>query len=581
MAFGGWQWQWQWQWQPSHVHERQHAADLGRVRKGPHLLGMTEGGTLVDGVVETDTGRVAGQWSGGTWSFLGVPYASAPTGRRRFHPPVPPTPWAGIRPCNAFGPIAPQLTSVGGLSMTGGPEERDEDCLTLNVWSPALDDNRRPVLVWVHGGSFTSGSGSGVLYRGGLLAREADAVVVTCNYRLGALGFLAHPVLAEDTTGEPWCGGPAWRGWGNWGLADQVAVLAWVRDNVAGFGGDPGNVTIFGESAGGMSVSALLAVPEARGLFHRAIVESGPPAVHDASTAIERAERIVAAAGIRLERRALADVPVNALVTATAEVGRSLGPGDGIPLPLLPVVDGGLLDDHPTTAVAAGSAAEVPLLVGTNRDESAFFALGDVTVRTIDDAGVHRWAATVLGSDDAAAAAVDAYRRARLRRGERVSSLDVWVALATDLAFRLPTERLADAHATAHTTSVTEGVGTYVYYFTWPSPFLGGRLGACHALEIPFVFGAVADPAVQMFTGGGNDALELSAAMRRFWGAFARYGVPAPGEQVWPAWVPGERPTMVLGPWPDDPDVLWRPVDGPRHEELAVLAEVVGEGGAR
>ena len=526
----------------------------------------------MDGIVETDAGRVAGVRRSGVWTFSGIPYAAAPTGRRRFRPPVVPASWAGTRRCDAFGPVAPQPPPVGGLSMTGEPDERAEDCLTLNVWTPALDGARRPVLVWVHGGGFTSGSGAGALYRSGLLARDADVVVVTCNYRLGALGFLAHPALADDVADEPWRGGPAWRGWGNWGLADQVAVLAWVRDNVVGFGGDPGNVTVFGESAGGMSVSALLAVPEARGLFHRAVVQSGPPYVHDASTATERAQRVVAAAGLRAERDALLDAPADLLVAATTEVGNGLRPGEGIPLALLPVVDGGLLGESPEAAVAAGSAAGVPLLVGTNRDESAFFAVGNATLQAIDDAGVLRWATAVLGSDEAAVSTVAAYRQARERRGEPAFPLDVWVALATDVVFRLPSVRLADAHAEA----ADRGTGTFAYYFTWASPLFGGTLGACHALEIPFVFGTVANPAVQVFTGGGDDALELSAAMRRAWGTFARGGVPDAGGPAWPHWSPTGHPTMVLGPWPDDPGSLWRPVDSPRHEELAALAEALG-----
>lgn len=527
----------------------------------------------MDGIVETDAGRVAGVQRSGVWTFSGIPYAEAPTGRRRFRPPVVPTPWAGVRRCDAFGPIAPQPPPVGGLSMTGEPEVHDEDCLTLNVWTPALDVGRRPVLVWIHGGGFTSGSGAGALYRSGLLARDADAVVVTCNYRLGALGFLAHPALADDVAGEPWRGGPAWRGWGNWGLADQVAVLAWVRDNATAFGGDPGNVTVFGESAGGMSISALLAVPEARGLFHRAVVQSGPPYVHDASTAAARARQVAAAAGLDVERSALLDAPVDALVAATTEVGNGLRPGEGIPLALLPVVDGGLLVDRPEDAVAAGSAAGVPLLVGTNRDESAFFAVGNATLQSIDDAGVLRWATAVLGEEGAAAATVAAYRQARARRGEPTSPLDVWVALATDVVFRLPSVRLADAHAQA----AGRGTGTFAYYFTWASPLFGGALGACHALEIPFVFGTVASPAVQAFTGGGDGALELSAAMRQAWGTFARSGIPDPGGPSWPHWSPAGRPTMVLGPWPDDPGSLWRPLACPRHEELTALAEALGD----
>ena len=194
-----------------------------------------------------------------------------------------------MQECDRFGPIAPQSPGLIELSLGGEPDEHSEDCLTLNVWTPAPDGGRRPVMVWIHGGSFVSGSGAGSLYRGGMLSREGDVVVVTINYRLGLLGFLAHPVLEE--AGQTWLDGEEWSGFGNWGLADQVAALHWVHDHIADFGGDPGNVTLFGESAGGMSVSALLGAPAARGLFHRAIVESGPPYTYTAERASDRPSR--------------------------------------------------------------------------------------------------------------------------------------------------------------------------------------------------------------------------------------------------------------------------------------------------
>ena len=340
----------------------------------------------MDGVVEVRSGRVRGVQRQGYWSFSGIPYAGSPAGSRRWRPPSPPEPWTGVRECDRFGPIAPQSPGVIEMSLGGEPDEHAEDCLSLNVWTPAPDNSRRPVMVWVHGGSFVSGSGAGSLYRGGLLAREGDVVVVTLNYRLGILGFLGHPVL--DDPGQMWLDGEEWSGFANWGLADQVTALRWVRDHIADFGGDPGNVTLFGESAGGMSVSALLGVPAARGLFHRAIVESGPPYAYTADRGSARAEQIAAHLGVPLTRSALEQVPADALVLAAAELGIEVARNDDPALLMLPVIDGGLLPVAPQDAVANGSAADVALLLGTNRDESAFFAVGNAALELARRRGV-------------------------------------------------------------------------------------------------------------------------------------------------------------------------------------------------
>jgi len=456
------------------------------------------------------------------------------------------------------------------MSIGGEPDEHSEDCLSLSLWTPGLDGARRPVMVWIHGGGFTAGSGAGDLYRGGGLAREGDVVVVTVNYRLGALGFLSHPALAGD--GEPWLGGEAWTGSGNWGLADQIGALVWVRDHIASFGGDPGNVTVFGESAGGMSVAALLAVPEARGLFHRAVIESGPPYTHPAAVAADRAERLASLLGVDVTRQALERVPADDLVRAVGELGASLRIGEGgLPLPVLPTVDGGLLPAEPVGAVAAGVAADVPLLLGTTRDEAAFFAVGLPQIAALDDEGLLRWVGHALPEPDGAPALVGAYRAAREGRGEPAAPRDLWVAIASDFTFRLPTVRLADAHAAA----ASPGVGTFAYLFTWETPAFGGLLGSCHALEIPFVFGTVRNPTVQLFAGGGDDAMALSSGMRAAWLAFARSGDPGNGVSgTWPVWPSDHRPTMVFGPWPGDTG-MWRPVVGPRDAELVALGDAV------
>jgi para-nitrobenzyl esterase len=527
---------------------------------------------MAHGVVEVDGGRISGVERDGVWSFSGVPYAGAPVGRGRWRPPGPVTPWRGVRACDRFGPVAPQ--NQGGMeqALGGVPEPTDEDCLTLNVWTPGLDGARRPVLVWIHGGSFQSGSGSGALTRGGHLAREGDVVVVTVNYRLGLLGFLAHPALGDD--GQAWLGDREWTGWGSWGLADQVAALAWVRDHIGDLGGDPANVTLFGESAGGMSVASLLGAPAAAGLFHRAVGESGPPYTCSAEAAAERAERLADHLGVACTRAALEQVPVDALVAAAQEYVPDGHGGASAGLLLTPVVDGGLLPAPPAEAVAAGSASGVDLLIGTTRDEAAFFALGNPALTSLDHDGLVRWVERLGAGPEAAAAAVGAVSAARAARGETTDPLALWTAIATESIFRVGSVRLADAHAAA----ARPGTGTFTYLFTWASPAFGGILGSCHALEIPFVFGSLRHPVVQAFSGGGDDAFALSDAMGRAWASFARTGVPScPPGGAWPAWDAARRPTTVLGPWDGRPGPV-HAVDDPRSAELDAVAALLPTG---
>ena len=518
----------------------------------------------MDGVIEVRDGRVRGVHRHDVWSFSGIPYAASPAGPARFRPPAPPVPWTGVRPADRFGPIAPQQPSLIDASLGGQPEPQSEDCLSLNVWTPGLDGDRRPVMVWIHGGSFVWGSGSGGLYRGGTLARGGDVVVVTVNYRLGLLGFLAHPALAAPD--QTWLGDQPWTGFGNWGLADQIAALQWVHDHIADFGGDPGNVTLFGESAGGMSVAALLAAPAARGLFHRAIVESGGPYAYTPEQAASTAEQLADHLGVPMTRQAMERVPAGDLVRAAVEFDRRGGRRGDSGLLMLPVVDGGVLLLPPEVGVATGSAGDVPLLIGTTRDEMAFFTIGEPALSGLDHEGLRHWMRRVTPDRPAQDAIVAAVTEARLARQEPVTPRDLWVAIATEYVFRLPSVRLADAHRAA----AGPGVGTYVYLFTWESPMLDGYLGSCHALEIPFVFGTVRNPAVQGFAGGGPEAMALSAAMLEAWTSFARTGSPG----TWSAWDPDRRPTRVLGPWPGSPGPE-RQVEGPRPEELAAVAAAV------
>jgi para-nitrobenzyl esterase len=482
-------------------------------------------------VVETAYGRVEGREAQGVQAFLGIPYARPPLGARRFAAPEPPEPWAGVRPAAAFGPSAPQnpmLLPLPGLDLGA----TDEDCLYLNVWTPGADAAPRPVLVWIHGGGFVIGSGSQSLYDGAALALRAGAVVVTINYRLGPLGFLYLADLCPGLDGAV----------GNAGLRDQVAALGWVRENVAAFGGDPADVTIFGESAGGMSVGTLLGAPSARGLFARAAAQSGAAHnVHTRETATRTAEAFLQGLGLEPAQAAgaLRAIPVAKLLDTQQQTMFKLGTSLGL-LPFQPLVDGDFLPEPPLEAVRRGVAAPVSLLAGTTRDEWKLFGMLETDLPTLDDAGlVAKVAARIRGAD--AAALVATYRRARAARGASTRPSELFLAIATDHVFRIPAIRLAEAQA-AHQPDV------YMYRMDWESPAFGGRLGACHAVELPFVFGTLDRPGAELFAGGGPEAHALSARMMDAWAAFARAG--APGHAELPAWQryrPETRHTLVFG----------------------------------
>ncbi|MGI9431740.1 MAG: carboxylesterase/lipase family protein [Myxococcota bacterium] len=488
-------------------------------------------------VIETGQGRLVGSENKGILLFRGVPYAQPPVGKRRFRPPEPPEPWAGERDASETGASAPQSGALPGPvgRFVGAGSRRSEDCLYLNVWTPGLDDARRPVLVWIHGGAFVLGSGSVPLYSGRRLANRGDVVVVTINYRLGALGFLHLDLLRGDTTGAS-----------NLGIRDQVAALRWVREHISEFGGDPENVTIFGESAGGMSVGSLLGVPEAREHVHRAILQSG--AAHNVSSA-ERASRV---AEVFLEEVGLPTstgdgdlerLPVEQILSAQAAAARKLGIIHGT-LPWQPAVDGGFLPDQPLAQVRAGHAAKIPLLIGTNRDEWKLFSFLDrATQRMDDDALRRRVERLVPKNDDDGVAwadrAIEVYRTARAGRSR--SPVALWNAIQSDRVFRYPAQRLAELQA-------EHQPQTFKYLFEW-TPRLGGRrVGACHALEIPFVFGTLRHPLVRPVLGTGSEARGLSRSMQESWLSFARSGRPEAVElPEWEPYEPGRRATLVLG----------------------------------
>lgn len=481
--------------------------------------------------VETTHGTIEGAVEHDMEVFRGVPYAAPPVGDRRFRPPDPLAVWSGVRDATRFGPSALQLEPQVRMVPGDALGETSEDCLVLNVWRTRSATTGRPVMVWIHGGGFQTGRGSAPFYDGSALARWGDVVVVTINYRLGALGFACLDEIGGREIGAV----------PNAGLLDQVAALRWVRDNAEAFGGDPSNVTIFGESAGGMSVGTLLALPAARGLFQRAIAQSG--AGHHAHTP-ESASRVTNALCEQLgvfEAAKLLEVPAKKVLEAQAVVAGRADRGElrvyvgGLRMLFAPVIDGRTLTALPFESVQAGEGADVPLLVGSNRDEWNFFALTDRTLATLDDAALTRRVRgrlDPLGAGDRAESLIEAYRAARAGR-EATDPAALFCALETARVFRLPSIRLAEAHGRSSP--------AWKYLFGWRSPALEGRLGSCHALDIPFVFGTHRTSGVDRFAGSGDAADGLSERMMDAWIAFARSGDPG-----WPRYADG-RSAMLFG----------------------------------
>ena len=412
-----------------------------------------------------------------------------------------------------------------------------DDCLNLNLWTPEADDAARPVMVWIHGGAYVTGTGATPWYDGQRFASNHDVVVVTINYRLGALGYLDVSGLVPDASdlATPNCG-----------LLNQIAALEWVRDCVGALGGDPANVTIFGESAGAMSVGTLLGTPGAHGLFRRAILQSGATAhVSDAPRARRTASSFLAVLGVAATREgiaSLAEREIDDIVAASAKVGANANEADG--LPWQPSTGTASLPEHPLRVVHSGGVRGVDVLFGTTRDEMRLFTAFDPTVASITQNGIRHRLTRTVGE-----VAADRIASAYVADGPDRSTVHSWSEIATDEVFRVPAHRLASALYVGGANSL------WAYEFVWPTPVFGGVLGSCHALEIPFVFDNLHQTGVAMFTGDSPDRQLIADLLHPAWASFARHGDPnvdaSPKAPEWRSWDPDKRHTLAVSVEPE------------------------------
>ena len=495
-------------------------------------------------VVETSAGRIRGLSANGVVTFKGIRYGASTAGANRFQPPVKPQPWTGIVDAFEYGPRAwqptrPMIPEIGDALTGAGP--MDEDCLRINVWTPAPDRGRRPVMVWFHGGGQRTGSGNSIFYDGTELARKHDVVVVTLTHRLNALGY-------TWLAGLPGAGQRFSRTV-NLPLADLVLALEWVRDNIGQFGGNPGNVTIFGQSGGGGKVAMLTAFPAARGLFHRAIIMStlSDTAVTGLAPAraVEAAELLLARLGLKAsDGDALMTMPADRIVSALSGAvqgqGAQSAQGD-ISLRFVPVVDGRTLPSHPFEPVASDISAPVPLMVGSNECEGIPYGNPDDPYWTKEPGDMSELRAHVKRIVSAGDA--DADRLIAIYRSH--SPMDSLSDIAAVIAGDASTLRFA-SQVIAHRKFMQGKAPVFLYSFTWRSPARGGKLRSMHGMELPFVFDH--PDALSLMTGTGNDRFVLAAAMSEAWVSFARTGDPShPGMPKWGPFNPSKWPTMVFG----------------------------------
>jgi para-nitrobenzyl esterase len=502
---------------------------------------MADNGTIV----KTSCGKIEGSLENGMYVFKGIPYAEQPAGDLRWLPPQPLKKWDGIKPAQKYGAISPQNAMPMGGAIPGMPdfsvEKQNEGCLYMNIWTPALDDAKRPVIFWIHGGAFIIGAGNELFLETGALVKRGNIVLVSINYRMGAFGFMN---LKEITGGKI----PAT---GNEGLLDQIAALDWVQENIAAFGGNPDNVTVAGFSAGGMSIGDLLGMPKARGKFCKTINRSGSfNTVVPLKNAVSIAEQFLNVLNISpKDTTALRNLLTKQLLDAQEKLGAIMRETKGALTPFMPVVDGDVIPVFPIEAIKKGSAKNIIVMAGNALDELKLSTGMDPNLRNLDEAGLLKKLQETLPAD-MVPGLINVYREALRKRGSSASPTDILGTVNSDLMFRIPTVRLVEAQR-------DNGVPAYNYYFTYKSPAMGGILGAMHGLDNPFLFGALdAD-----FTGNGPGQQDLALKMQDSCIAFVHTGDPScKTAGKWPVYG-NDRQTMV---WDINPHVAAAPYEAER-----------------
>jgi para-nitrobenzyl esterase len=506
-------------------------------------------------IADTTAGKVRGVLKDGVNVFKGVPYGASTAGANRFMPPKPPASWKGVRDAFDYGLSTPQSDPnvkrspsatapfIGELS--DRPE--GEDCLVLNIWTRGRKDNgKRPVMFWIHGGGFQSGSGSSQGYDGTRLCNRGDVVVVTINHRLNVMGFA---YLAD-------LGGAEFQNTGNVGMLDIVQALKWVRDNIENFGGDPKRVMIFGESGGGRKVGTLLAMPDAKGLFHRAVIESGP-----SIKVVERNDATFAAQSVldelqisKSDVRKLQVVPLDKLMPAFFAASRK-NRFNHTTTGFAPVVEGKVLPGHLFHPTASAIMPEIPVIIGTNRTELALQMVGDTAAFNLDEAGLQSRVKEAFG--DRAQHLIETYRK----EVPTASPSELFFLMVSDRNYCAPLMKIAERRSALNKAPV------YFYYFSWETPVNSGKMHSPHALEIPFVFDNTELSA--RYTGGGARPAALADKMSDAWIAFARTGNPnTPKLPTWTPYDAKQRATMVFN---DESKVI----SDPTKERRVAMQEIL------
>ena len=532
----------------SKIHRRSFLSGsigAGILFKTVPSLAAPAAGDVSGPVVETTAGKVRGTIEGKVSAFRGVPYGASTAGSGRFMPPQKPQSWSGVKDTVELGHRSPQAASglIPEVAAVDANEPAGEDCLVLNVWTPSTGaGHKRPVMVWLHGGGFTSGSGGFKIYDGVNLAGKHDVVVVTVNHRLNAFGYL---YLAD-------LGGAKYANSTNVGMLDIVAALQWVHDNISNFGGDAANVTIFGQSGGGAKVSTLLAMPSAAGLFHRAVIESGASLRGISRDAANKStEAFLAKVGLKPNQiDELQNMPVERLVQAISGGGLTGVPG----LRFGPVVDGKTLPANPFDPTAPEISANVPLLIGTTQTEVTFFP--GQQLDPLDEAAARQRIKQNLRASDADTdKVIAAYKRV----DPGITNVDLCLESASD------SFAWTNAITAAERKGALGKAPAYMYYFKWRSPVRDGKLKAMHCMEIPFVFDN--PDAGKPMTGSGEDRYALASKISGAWAAFARTGNPSQKGLAWPAYNTTKRSTMIL-------DDKCEVVEDPRKEVRLALASL-------